>query len=188
MDYNNNNLSSKKIGKEKNYNYEVNDIIKEENESYSPKTNNKLYIGQSAFIPGEKKKNEKNNRLNNKKMPNKRLCKTVEFHTEISNKNSIKGKSLNKKALINNYKLKIPKTKLSMEIKNKRKTNEIKQYKEYKNNLNANDNQKNMKNILSPKNMKLKLFFDDNINKKDIEKKSNREKSKKIHTKSKKKN
>lgn len=65
-----NNLSSIIIGNEKNYNYEINDIIKEENESpYSPKTNNKLYIGQSAIIPSTKKKNNKNNnRINNKKM------------------------------------------------------------------------------------------------------------------------
>ena len=47
-------------------------------------------------------------------MPNKSFCKTVEY------KNTLKGKSLNKKVLINNCKLKIPKAKLSMEIKNKK--------------------------------------------------------------------
>ena len=177
LDYNN--LGSKKNEKEKNYNYEVNEIIKEENESYSPKANNKLYIGQSAIIPGTKKKNNKNNnRLNNKKMQNKSLYKTVEYNIG-NNKSTVGGKSLNKKALINNCKLKIPKTKLSMEIRNKRKTNENKEYKEYKNNLNINDNQNNMKNTLSPKFIKLKLFLED-LNKKEIQKKiidKNRKKS-----------
>ena len=46
-----------------------------------------------------------------------------------------------------------------MEIKNKRKANEIKQDKTYKNNLNTNDKQKNMKNTLSPKSIKLKLLY-----------------------------
>ena len=170
LDYNN--LSNKKLGKDKNYNYEVNDIIKEENESYSPKTNNKLFVGQSAIISCSKKKNIKNGiRLyNNNKMPNKSFCKTVEY------KNNIKGKSLNKKVLINNCKLKIPKTKLSMEIKNKRKENENKVIK----NVLKSNRQKSIKNTLSPKFLKLKLFLDE---KKENNKYSNKEKSKKIQKK-----
>ena len=66
------------------------------------------------------------------------------------NNSSVVGKSFNKKALINNRKLKIPKTKLSMEIRNKRKAKEIK--------------------YSFTKFIKLKLFLDD-INKQEIKKK-----------------
>ena len=52
-------------------------------------------------------------------MLNKSFCKTVEY------KNISKGKSLNKKVLINNCKLKMPETKLSMEIK---KTKKLKKF------------------------------------------------------------
>ena len=52
-------------------------------------------------------------------MPNKSVCKTFEY------KNILKGKSLNKKVLINNCKLIMPGTKLSMEIK---KTKKLKKF------------------------------------------------------------
>jgi hypothetical protein len=166
LDYNN--LSNKKSIKDKNYNYEVNDIIKEENESFSPKIDNKLSIGQSAIISCAKKKSNKNSiRLNDSKMPNKSFCKTVEY------KNSLKGKSLNKKVLINNCKLKIPKTKLSMEIKNKKNANDNKEFKK----VLKNGRQKSINNALSPKFLKLRLFLGE---KKENNKNSDKEKSKKI--------
>ena len=168
LDYNN--LSNKKSGKDKNYNYEVNDIIKEENESFSPKIDNKLSIGQSATISCTKKKsNKKSIRLYDSKMANKSFCKTVEY------KNTLKGKSLNKKVLINNCKLKIPKTKLSMEIKNKKKANDNKEIKKVL--KNDRHRQKSIKNALSPKFLKLKLFLGE---KKESNKNSDKEKSKKI--------
>ena len=166
LDYNN--LSNKKSGKDKNYNYEVNDIIKEENESFSPKIDNKLSIGQSATISCTKKKsNKKSIRLYDSKMANKSFCKTVEY------KNSLKGKSLNKKVLINNCKLKIPKTKLSMEIKNKKNANDNKEFKK----VLKNGRQKSINNALSPKFLKLRLFLGE---KKENNKNSDKEKSKKI--------
>ena len=103
-------------------------------------------------------------------MPNKSFSKTVEY------KSNIKGKSLNKKVLINNCKLKIPKTKLSMEIKNQRKANENKEIKK----ILKNDREKSIKNALSPKFLKLKLFL---YEKKEIRKKSDKEKLKKIKKK-----
>ena len=100
-------------------------------------------------------------------MPNKSFCKTVEY------KNTLKGKSLNKKVLINNCKLKIPKTKLSMEIKNKKNANDNKEFKK----VLKNGRQKSINNALSPKFLKLRLFLGE---KKENTKKSDKEKSKKI--------
>lgn len=89
LDYNN--LNKKKLEKEKKYNYDVNDIIKEENDSYSPKTNNnknnlnnRLHIGHITNIINTKKKIFKNAiKINNNKMQNKSFCKTVEFNIHI---------------------------------------------------------------------------------------------------------
>ena len=199
LDYNN--LNNKDIDKEKKYNYEVNEIIKEENESYSPNINtdknniikNKLYIRHITNITNTKKKILKNYvKINNNKIQNKSFCKTLEFNMNNS-KNLIKRYEFNKKDLINNCKYKIPKTKLSLEITNKRKNYYSKDYKNYwhnndkeKNNNNIN---MNMKNTLSPKFLKIKCFMND-INRKENDKndKNNKEKekSKKIKKKVKK--
>lgn len=187
LDYNNyNNTDYKKYGKERNYNYEVNDIIKEENESYSPKANNKLYVDQSTTMRYIKRKNNKTAIKLNNKIPNKSFCKTAENYLNNNKNLNIKNYNFNKKVLINNCKLKIPKIKLSMELKNKRKIYDNKEYKnnldkEYKNNLDnldINEKQKTKEN-LSPKFLKLKPFFEE-INKKENNKNSNKEKSKKI--------
>ena len=170
-----NNLCNKKYGNEKKYEYDVNDIIKEENESYSPKQNNKLQEGQTSAILCSKKKNNLKNSVKfaMNKAPNKSFCKTYDNFT--GNKKDFREYSLNKNVFINNYKLKIPKTKLSLEIKNKRKTFEN---KEYKNEIDIDKK----KNQLSPKFIKMKLFSDD-INKRESNKNSTKEKSKKIKKK-----
>ena len=106
LDYNNSN--NKIFGKDKTYNYEVNDIIKEENEPYSPKQNNKFNIRQSKNIISIKKKNIKNSiKLMTKKMPNKSFCKTAKNYL-INKNNLIKSYNFNfnKNLLINNCKLK----------------------------------------------------------------------------------
>ena len=97
----------------------------------------------------------------------KKNSKTVEY------KNSLKGKSLNKKVLINNCKLKIPKTKLSMEIKNKKNANDNKEFKK----VLKNGRQKSINNAVSPKFLKLRLFIGE---KKESAKNSDKEKSQKI--------
>ena len=175
-----NNISDNKVyGQEKTEKtYEVNDIIKEENEPYSPKENNKLYLRQSTNMISIKKKTTIKDpiKLNNNKLTNKTFCKTVENY--INNKrNLIKGYNFNKNVLINNCKLKISKTKLSMEIKNKRKINEN---KESKKTLNINHNNKDKNIVISPKLVKIKTFLDDIHNKKENSKKGHKEKSKKI--------
>ena len=180
-----NNFSNNKIyGKEKTYNYEVNDIIKEENEPYSPKQNNKLYLRQSTNLISIKKQTIKDSiKLTINKMPSKTFCKTVE-NCINNKKNLIKSYNFNKNALINNCKLKIIKTKLSMEIKNKRKIDENKESKKVLNiNDNDNDNDKDKRIDISPKLVKFKSFLEDIHNKKENNKKSYKEKSKKIKKK-----
>ena len=191
LDYNN--LNSRIIDKEKKYNYDVNDIIKEENESYSPKiinnknniNNNKLHVGHITNIANPKKKVFKNSiKINNNKIQNKSFSKTVEFNMNNS-KNLIKRYEFNRKELINNCKLKIPKAKLSMEIKHKRKNYNSKDYKNYLHNNDKEKNNMNKKNVLSPKFLKFKCFMND-INKKENDKNdksNNKEKSKKIKKK-----
>ena len=180
----NNIFDNKMHGKEKTYNYEVNDIIKEENEPYSPKQNNKLYLRQSTNLISIKKKTFKDSiKLTNNKVPNKTLCKTVE-NCNNNKKNLIKDYNFNKNALINNCKLKITKTKLSMEIRNKRKIDENKESKKVFNiNDNDNDNDKDKSIDISPKLLKFKSFLEDIHNKKENNKKSYKEKSKKIKKK-----
>jgi nicotinamide riboside kinase len=175
LDYN------KKNEKEKAHNYEVSDIIKEENESFSPKYIDKIYLGQSNTMSNKKKKPEKNSIKDNSKFQNKSFCKTEENNTE-QNKNLIKEYTFNKKSLINNHKFKIPKTKLSMEIRNKRKTFEKKECKNY---LDINNRQKSMKSgILSPKFLKMKLFLEQ-IHKFENSKNKYKDKSKKFRKKEK---
>ena len=175
------NINNKKFGKEKNYNYEVNDIIKEENESFSPKANDNFHLGESISISFSKNKNKKNAINHSNRFPNKSFCKKIENNI-LNHKNIIKAYSFNKNYLINNNKLKISKDKLSMEISNKRKTYEN---KEYKKNLNLNCNLKNKKDnkTISSKFLKLKLFLEQ-INQKDNNNKySNNGKSKKVRKK-----
>ena len=173
--------NNKKNEKEKAHNYEVNDIIKEENESFSPKSIDKIYLGQSNTMSNKKKKPEKNSIKYNSKFQNKSFCKTEENNKE-QNKDLIKEYIFNKKSLINNHKFNIPKTKLSMEIRNKRKTFEKKEYKNY---FDINNRQKSMKSgILSPKFLKMKLFLEQ-IHKYENNKINNKDKSKKFRKKKK---
>jgi len=175
LDYN------KKSEKERAHNYEVNDIIKEENESFSPKSIDKIYLGESNTMSSKKKKKEKISIKYNSKFQNKSFCKTEENNLE-QNKNLVKEYTFNKKSLINNHKFKIPKTKLSMEIRNKRKTFEKKECKNY---LDINNRQKSMKSgILSPKFLKMKLFLEQ-IHKLENNKYKVKDKSKKFRKKEK---
>jgi len=166
------NLENKKFGDDKINDYEVNEIIKEENESCSP--NDKFSLKQSIKMNLPKNNNRKSTRKYNNKMPNKSFNKTVENKYMGLKKNLIKGYNFNKNSLINNSKLKIPKCKLSLEIESKRKTY---QNKEYQSLLDASNNkQKNIKNkILSPKLKKLNINLEQ-IKKKEIFKNSNKEK------------
>lgn len=166
------NLENKKFGDDKINDYEVNEIIKEENESCSP--NDKFSLKQSIKMNLPKNNNRKSTRKYNNKMPNKSFNKTVENKYMGLKKNLIKGYNFNKNSLINNSKLKIPKCKLSLEIESKRKTY---QNKEYQSLLDAGNNkQKNIKNkILSPKLKKLNINLEQ-IKKKEIFKNSNKEK------------
>jgi len=166
------NLENKKFGDDKVNDYEVNEIIKEENESCSP--NDKFSLKQSIKMNLPKNNNRKSTRKYNNKMPNKSFNKTVENKYMGLKKNLIKGYNFNKNSLINNSKLKIPKCKLSLEIESKRKTY---QNKEYQSLLDAGNNkQKNIKNkILSPKLKKLNINLEQ-IKKKEIFKNSNKEK------------
>ena len=173
LDYNNSNNKFK--GKEKAYNYEVNDIIKEENESYSPKQIKKLYLRQATNMVSIKKKNIKHPiKLITNKIPNKSFCKTDVNYID-NNKNLTKNYYFKKNALINNCKLKIPKTKLSIEIRNRRKKCEN---KISKNIIYV----KNKKIVVSPKYIKIKSFLE-NINNKEYKENSNKKKSKKIKQK-----
>ena len=173
LDYNNSNNKFK--GKEKTYNYEVNDIIKEENESYSPKQIKKLYLRQATNMVSIKKKNIKLPiKLITNKIPNKSFCKT-DINYIDNNKNLTKNYYLKKNALIYNCKLKIPKSKLSIEIRNRRKKCEN---KISKNIIYVN----NKKIVVSPKYIKIKSFLE-NINKKEYKENSNKKKSKKIKQK-----
>ena len=167
-----NNLENKKFGEDKINDYEVNEIIKEENESWSP--NDKFSLKQSIKVNLPKNNNSKNTRKCNNKMPNKSFSKTFENKYIGLKKNIMKGYSFNKNSLINNSKLKIPKCKLSQEIESKRKTHEN---KEYQNLSDINNNkQKNIKNkILSPKFKKLNVNLEQ-IKKKENYKNSNKEK------------
>ena len=172
LDYNNSNNKFK--GKEKAYNYEVNDIIKEENESYSPSQNKKLYLRQTTNMVSIKKKNIKHSiKLITNKKPNNSFCKTDVNYID-NNKKLTKNYYFNKNVLINNCKLKIPKTKLSIEIRNKRKKCENKISK----NIICVKNKK----IVSRKYIKIKSFLE-NINKKEYKENSNKKKSKKIKQK-----
>lgn len=166
------NLENKKFGDDKINDYEVNEIIKEENESCSP--NDKFSLKQSIKMNLPKNNNRKSTRKYNNKMPNKSFNKTVENKYMGLKKNLIKEYNFNKNSLINNSKLKIPKCKLSLEIESKRKTY---QNKEYQSLLDAGNNkQKNIKNkILSPKLKKLNINLEQ-IKKKEIFKNSNKEK------------
>lgn len=166
------NLENKKFGDDKINDYEVNEIIKEENESCSP--NDKFSLKQSIKMNLPKNNNRKSTRKCNNKMPNKSFNKTVENKYMGLKKNLIKGYNFNRNSLINNSKLKIPKCKLSLEIESKRKTY---QNKEYQSLLDAGNNkQKNIKNkILSPKLKKLNINLEQ-IKKKEIFKNSNKEK------------
>ena len=170
-----NNLERKKFGEDKINDYEVNDIIKEENESCSP--NDKYSLGQSIKMISPKNNNIKITRKCKNKMPNKSFSKIVENNHIGYNKISMKKYSFNKNSLINNNKLRIPKYELSSEIKNKRKTYEN---KEYQNLLDVNNKkQKNIKNkILSPKLSKIKIYKQ--TQKKENYKSSNKGKMKKI--------
>ena len=171
------NINNKKFGKEKNYNYEVNDIIKEENESFSPKANNNFHLGESTSISFSKNKNKKNTINYNNRFPNKSFFKKIENYIWNS-KNIIKAYSFNKNYLINNDNLKISKDKLSMEIKNKRKTYENKEY-----NLNNKIKNKKDNKTISSKFLKLKLYLKQ-INQKDNNNiYTNKEKSKKVKKK-----
>ena len=129
------NLENKKFGDDKINDYEVNEIIKEENESCSP--NDKFSLKQSIKMNLPKNNNRKSTRKYNNKMPNKSFNKTVENKYMGLKKNLIKGYNFNKNSLINNSKLKIPKCKLSLEIESKRKTY---QNKEYQSLLDASNN------------------------------------------------
>lgn len=164
-----------KYEKDRFYNYEVNDIIKEENESYSPKTNNNLYIDQSTTMRYVKRKNNKTTIKINNKMPSKSFCKTADNYISGNKCINIKNYNFNKKTLINNCKLKIPKIKLSIELKNKKKIfdniNNNNNGK-CKNNLEISQNHKEKEKeekILSPKLLELKPFIEENKNKKDKE-------------------
>lgn len=166
------NLENKKFGDDKINDYEVNEIIKEENESCSP--NDKFSLKQSIKMNLPKNNNRKSTRKCNNKMPNKSFNKTVENKYMGLKKNLINRYNFNRNSLINNSKLKIPKCKLSLEIESKRKTY---QNKEYQSLLDAGNNkQKNIKNkILSPKLKKLNINLEQ-IKKKEIFKNSNKEK------------
>ena len=179
LDYNNSVNRNEK--NQKNFDYEVNETIKEENESFSPKSIDTIYLGQSNTMSSKKKNPEKNSIKYNSKFQNKSFCKTEENNME-QNKNLIKEYTFNKKSLINNHKFKIPKTKLSMEIRNKRKTFEKKECKNY---LDINNRQKSMKSgILSPKFLKMKLFLEQ-IHKFENSKNKYKDKSKKFRKKEK---
>ena len=171
-----NNLEKKKFGEDKINDYEVNDIIKEENESCSP--NDKYSLEQSIMMISPKNNNNKITRKCNNKMPNKSFSKIVENNYMRHNNISMKKYSFNQNSLKNNNnKLGIRKYELSLEMKNKRKTYEN---KEYQNLLDVNNKkQKNIKNkILSPKLSKIKIYKQ--TQKKENYKSSNKEKMKKI--------
>jgi len=171
-----NNLEKKKFGEDKINDYEVNDIIKEENESCSP--NDKYSLEQSIMMISPKNNNNKITRKCKNKMPNKSFSKIVENNYMRHNNISMKKYSFNQNSLKNNNnKLGIRKYELSLEMKNKRKTYEN---KEYQNLLDVNNKkQKNIKNkILSPKLSKIKIYKQ--TQKKENYKSSNKEKMKKI--------
>ena len=170
-----NKIENKKFGEDKINDYEVNEIIKEENESCSP--NDKSSLKQSFKMNIPKNNNTKSKRKCNNKMPNKSFSKTVEKNYMGHNNNLFKGYSYNKNSLKNNDKLKIPKCKLSLEMESKRKAYEN---KEYQNLLDINNKEKNIKkSILSPKIKNLKVYLEQ-IKRKENNKNGNKEKLKKI--------
>jgi hypothetical protein len=160
-----NNLENKKFGKDKINDYKVDEIIKEENESCS--LNDKFSFKQSIKENLPKNNNKKSIGKFNNKMPNKSFSKSVKKNYMENNENLIKGYSFNKNSLKNNNKLKITKCKLSLEIKNKRKKYEN---KEYQNSWEiSNNKQKNNKNkILSPKLKNVNLYEEQIKKKKKI--------------------
>ena len=171
------NFGNTQLKREKNYNYEVDDIIKEENESFSPMINKKSFVGKSANNAKNKKNLKKLINLNMNKIPNKSFFKEIECDVDNDYNLDI-GKRFNKKELINKFKLKIPKVKLTMEIRNKRKLYEN---KEYKTTSDFKHRNKNVNHDIPSEFLKYKIFFD-NINKKENNKNINKRKSKKIKT------
>ena len=188
--YNSNyiNTDYKKYEKERIYNYEVNDIIKEENESYSPKTNNKLFIEQMTTMRYMNRKNNKTSIKINNKRPNDSFFKTSDNYLNGHKNINIKKYSFNKKALINNCKLKIPKIKLSIDLKNKRKISD-----NINENNNNNKNNKFIKKIdvnqknkdkdkeekkNAPKFLESKPHIEEEKNKKEKEKENNKNSNK----------
>ena len=167
-----NNLENKKYGANKINDYEVTEIIKEENETSSP--NDKYFIAKSIKVNCPKNKNKKNTKKCNK-MPNKSFSKTVgKNYMGNNNQNIMKEYSFNKNSLVNNYKLKVPKCKLSIEMKSKKKA-----YENVNKNLLDINNSKN-KSILSPKVPKLRVYIEQ---KKESVKNSNKGRLKKIQKK-----
>ena len=160
-----NNLENKKFGKDKINDYKVDEIIKEENESCS--LNDKFSFKQSINENPPKNNNKKSIGKFNNKMPNKSFSKSVKKNYMEKNENLIKAYSFNKNSLKNNNKLKITKCKLSLEIKNKRKKYEN---KEYQNSWEiSNNKQKNNKNkILSPQLKNVNLYEEQIKKKKKI--------------------
>ena len=159
LDFNN-----RKNVNDSNYNYAVNDIIKEEkeNESSSPKPEIKKRVGYTNTVVGLKKSinKKRTNNINVKKLSNKSFCKTTN-HNYIEDKiNDVQKYAFNTKALANNFKLKMPKVELSMEIKSKGKIYEHKEAKS----KNEIIKSKNLININTPK---LLLFMNEDGNSKE---------------------
>ena len=172
--YNNNSeLELERCGKGRIFNYKVNDIIKEENESYSPKKNNKkIKMEQSNAMRFIKRENEAISMKINDSLPNKTFCKSIKknkiYADELNNNNYNNSKN----KLINNCKLKIPKIKLNIELKNKRVLDKN------KNNIDKTKKQKE-ENEFSLKLIKIKPFIEKDNNKKEKNKTSNNNKTKK---------
>ena len=179
LDYNN--ITNKIQGKQKNFDYEVNETIKEESESFSPNSSNKLYMRKTINFGNIKKKViDKSIKTHTTKIANKSLNKFRDSYNVNNKKNNIF--KFNKTGLINNYKLKISKNILSVEMKNKRKINESKENKKLLD-IHHNDKQLKNKNIVSPKLVKYKLIFGDNNKKEKNNINTIKEKSKGIKKK-----
>ena len=174
LDYNNSVNRNEK--NQKNFDYEVNETIKEENESFSPNTNSKVYMRKSINMVNIKKKIIDNSiKFSTSKIANKSLNK---FKDNVENKKMNNTFKFSQKGLIKNCKLKLSKNILSVEMKNKRRINENKDNKKFFA-IHNNDKQPQRKNIISPKFVKYKLILGDN-NKKEKNINNNKEKSKKL--------
>ena len=179
LDYNN--ITNKIQGKQKNFDYEVNETIKEESESFSPNSSNKLYMRKTINFGNIKKKViDKSIKTHTTKIANKSLNKFRDSYNVNNKKNNIF--KFNKTGLINNYKLKLSKNILSVEMKNKRKITERKDNKKLLD-IHHNDKQSRNKNIVSPKLVKYKLIFGDNNKKEKNNINTIKEKSKGIKKK-----